>query len=57
MRGIGHLSGDGIEGMGSHGLAIMSSPLAPTKCQREETKDEDQVKYQVKYKENRGKNR
>ena len=27
------MSGDGIEGMGSHGLAIMPSPLAPTKCQ------------------------
>ena len=32
-EGIGHLSGDGIEGMGSHGLAIIPSPLAPTKCQ------------------------
>jgi hypothetical protein len=37
-EGIGHLSGDGMEGMGSHGLAIMSLPLVPTKCQRERDK-------------------
>ena len=48
-QGIGHVSGDGIDGMGSHGLAIIPHHLLPLNANGKRTKGEDQVKY----KENR----
>ena len=43
-----------MEGMGSHGLAIIPSPLAPTKCQREEDKRWRPSQIQGKWGKNTG---